>query len=56
VRGSDDGVTFPVAHLLAIFNVAGSLADRATVRDLLESVTSEQVAFSPGLFAAQVLV
>jgi hypothetical protein len=45
-----------MAHLLAIFNVAWSLADRAAVRDLATPVTPAQVAFAPGLLAAQVLV
>ncbi len=42
--------------MLAIFNVAWSLADRAVVWDSPASVTSTQVAFSPGLLAAQVRV
>ena len=53
---ANDGITFPLAHLLALFNVAWSLADQAAVRDLSTSVTPAQVAFAPGLLAAQVLV
>jgi hypothetical protein len=39
VSRANDSVTFPVAHLLAIFNVAWSLADRAAARDLPTPVT-----------------
>ena len=56
VRGSDDGVTFPVAHLLVLLNVAWPLADRAAVGDLPAPVTPAQVAFAPRLLAAQVRV
>ena len=45
-----------MAHLLAIFNVAWSIADRAAIGDLATAVTPAQVAFAPGLLAAQVLV
>ena len=53
---TDDGVTFPVAHLLALLNVAWPLADRAAVGDLPAPVTPAQVAFAPRLLAAQVRV
>jgi hypothetical protein len=53
---ANDGIAVPVAHLLAILNAAWSFADRAAVRDLPTPVTSAQVAFAPGLLAAQVLV
>ncbi len=43
-----------MAHLLAIFNVAWSFADREVVRDLPASVKFAQVTFSLGLLAAQV--
>ncbi len=56
MRGSDDGVAFPVTHLLAMFNMAWPLADRAAVRDLSAPVTPAQVALAPGLLVAQVLV
>ncbi len=51
---TNDSVTLPVAHLLAIFNVTWSLADRAAVRDLPALVTPAQVALAPGLLTAQV--
>ena len=44
------------AHLLAILDVAWSFADRSAIGDRATPVTSAQVAFSPGLLAAQVLV
>ncbi len=47
---------FSPLFLLAIFNVAWSLADRAAVRDLATPVTPAQVAFAPGQLAAQVFV
>ncbi len=52
VRSANDGVAFPVLHLFAIFNVAGSLADRATVGDLSAPVTPAQMAFAPGFLAS----
>jgi hypothetical protein len=45
-----------MAHLLAIFNVAWSLADQAAVRDLPAPVTLDQVALAPRLLTAQVSV
>ena len=51
-----DGFAFPVPHLLAIFNVAGSLADRAAIVDLSAPVTPTQVAFAPELLTEQVSV
>ncbi len=56
VCGSDDGISFPMAHLLAPFNVAWPLADRAAVGDLPASVTPTQVAIAPRLLAAQMRV
>lgn len=52
----NDGISFPVAHMHAIFNVAWSLADRAVIGDVATFVTSEQMAFAPGLLAEQVLL
>ena len=52
----NDSITFPVAHLLAIFNVAWSLVDRETIGDLSAPVTPAQMAFAPGLLTAQALV
>lgn len=54
---ANDGITFSVAHLLAIFNVTGSLADQAAVvRDLSAPVSTTRVAFASGLLAAKVVV
>jgi hypothetical protein len=56
LRGSDDGGTLLVAHLLTIFNVACYIADRKTIRYLPASFTSAQVTISLELLAAEVSV
>jgi len=45
-----------VAHLLALLNMSRALADRTAIGDLSTPVTATQVAFAPGLLAAQVFV
>jgi hypothetical protein len=56
VTSSDNRIAFPVPDLLLPLNVQGTLADGATVEDLPAPVTPAQVAFAPGLLAAQALM
>ena len=39
VSCANDGINLPLAHLLAIFNVSWSLADRTAIGDLSTPVT-----------------
>jgi len=56
VSRADDGIALPMAHLLAIFNVAWPLTDRARIGNLSAPVTPAQMAFASGFLASKVLV
>jgi hypothetical protein len=56
VRNAIDGIAFPVAHLLAIFNVAWSLEVLATIGNVSKPVTYAHMPFAPGFLASHVLV
>jgi hypothetical protein len=56
VSRANDGITFPVPHLLAILNWAEFIADRATVVNLSAPVTSAQIPFTSGFLASHVRV
>jgi hypothetical protein len=55
VSRANGGITLLVPHLLAIFNVAWSLADRARVGNLSAPVMSAQIPFASGFLASQLL-
>ena len=56
VTSADNRIAFPVTNLLAPLNVQGTLTDGATVENLPTPVAPAQVAFAPGLLAAQALM
>ena len=56
VARANDRVAFPMPHLLASLNVCWTITNGAAICNLPASVTPAQVAFTPGLLAAQALV